>query len=102
MAPRCFVSSSKNPWQFEPASVHGHAELVAHVGTAYPENDVGGDVRSMIGDALKGPRDKQAVHCLLGDFWIFLHELEQVSEGAAVHAVDFIVHLAHGVGETGI
>ena len=40
-----------------------------------------------------------AVHRLEGKAGLVLNELEQVGVGAAIHAVDLVVHLAHLVGQ---
>jgi hypothetical protein len=34
-------------------SIHRHAQLVAHIGAANPEDDVGGDIRGVVGDPLQ-------------------------------------------------
>ena len=72
---------------------------MADVCAANPEDDIGGDVGGVVGDTFEAARDHQAVHCLLGVLRLFLDELEQVGMGAAVHAIDFVVHFADCVGE---
>src|SRR5579863_2192620 len=80
----------------KPALVHRHAELVADICPANPEDDIGGNVGRMIGYALEAARDHQAVHRLLCELRPFLDELEQIGMGAAIHAVDLVIHFAHG------
>ncbi len=72
---------------------------MANVGTSDPEDDVGGDVGGMVGDAFQAAGDHEAIHGLLGELGFLLDELEQVGVGAAIHAVDLVVHIADGVSK---
>jgi hypothetical protein len=60
-----------------------------------PEDDVGGDIGSVVGDALEVLGDKDSLHGLLGELWLLFDQLEQVSVGQAIHAIDIVVHGAH-------
>src|ERR1017187_5589276 len=64
-----------------PLSIHRHAQLVPHVGAANPEDDVGGDVRGVVGDPLQVLRYQNAADRLLGKARLLLNELEQVGVG---------------------
>jgi len=56
--------------------LYRHAQLMAHVRAANPEDDVGGDVGGVVSDALEALRDQDAVHRLLGELGLILNELE--------------------------
>ena len=55
-------------------SVHGHGEGVADVCAADPEDDIGGDVGGVVGDALKVAGDEHTVEGLGGVVGLALDE----------------------------
>ncbi len=40
-----------------------------------------------------------AFECLLGDFGVLGHDLDEVGVDGAVHVVDFVIHFENGFGE---
>jgi hypothetical protein len=72
---------------------------VAHVGAAYPENDIFSDVGGVIGYALQVAGDEQRIEGLTGDFGPIIHRLNEADEGFVFHAVDHVIHFKDGLGE---
>ena len=71
--------------------------MVPNVGAANPEDDIGSDVGGVICNALKASRNHQPIHRLLRIHRLLLNHLQQIGLSAAVHAINFVVHLAHRV-----
>src|ERR1019366_2508034 len=57
--------------------IHRHAELMANIRPANPEDDVGRDVRGVIRDTLQIASHENAIHCLLGELGLVLNHLQQ-------------------------
>jgi hypothetical protein len=74
-------------------------DVVADVGALHPEDDIFGDVGSVVSDALQIAGDEQGVKRLAHDVWALVHRLDQLYKSIIAHAIDDIVHLEDGLCE---
>jgi hypothetical protein len=76
--------------------------VVADVGSEDPEDDIFGDVGSVIGDAFEIASNEKGVESLLRGLGFFVHLADKNNEGLVTHAVDDVIHLEDRLREFGL
>ena len=75
--------------------------VVTDVRALNPEDDVFGNVGSMVGHSFQIAGHEQRIESLPHDFRVVVHSFDELDESIVTHAVDDAVHFEDGLCQLG-
>src|SRR5258708_19045872 len=72
---------------------------MTHIGSENPEDDVLGNVGSVVRHAFQIASHQESIYCLLSHLRLFVHLSHEHDKSFILHTVDDVIHFQHSLGE---